>query len=441
MHPLVFAVLILTGILIFILPPKKVLIPILFSVFLIPLGQQLYIGGVHFLAIRIIILISLARILTIPKDKQGSKMAGGWSGIDSVFFAYVLIQAIAIIITYANADALINQSAMVLDTLGGYIVFRVFLRSRDEVNTTIKTLACVAAVVAVGMLIERFTLTNVFGLLKGVAQVPEIRDGRIRSQGSFQHALTAGAFATTCLPLFLIIWKNKSSRILAGLGLFAAMTMAFTTSTSTSILGFLAACVALLLWPLRKKMHLVRRGLVLSLVGLAFVMKAPVWFVIAHIDLTGSSSSYQRAALVDQFIRNFWSWWLIGSGTAGWGWDLWDVQNQYVAVGTVGGLAALIAFLMVISRGFSRVGISRNSAKSVSDEWIFWFLGAALFVDVVSFFGVNFFDQVRLLWCALVAIIVVLTVPLPMELPQTVKEQFVSKKRRLGMKRTVPAFR
>jgi hypothetical protein len=441
MHPLVLAALLIAGILIFLLPPKKVLIPILVAVFLIPLGQQLYIAGVHFLAIRIIILLALMRIITIPTEERSSRMAGGWTAIDTAFFSYVLIQAVAILITYRSSDAIINQSAMVLDVLGGYFVFRVLLRSRDEVNTTIKTLAFIAAVVATGMLIERHTLSNVFGLLKGVAQVPEIRDGRVRSQGSFQHALTAGAFATTCLPLFVMVWKNRSSRIIAALGLVAATVMALTTSTSTSLLSLLAGCLAVLAWPLRKKMQMIRRGLVLSLIGLAVVMKAPVWFVIAHIDLTGSSSSYQRALLVDQFIRNFWNWWLVGSGTAGWGWDMWDVQNQYVAVGTVGGLAALVAFILVISRAFSRIGMARKSSTSISDEWVYWLLGAALFVDVVSFFGVNFFDQVRLLWCALVAMVVVLTVPSPRDLPQPVREKIVPGKRRLGMKRSVPAYR
>ena len=42
-------------------------------------------------------------------------------------------------------------------------------------------------------------------------------------------------------------------------------------------------------------------------------MKAPVWALIARVDLTGSSSSYQRYQLVDMTIRHFGAWWLIGT--------------------------------------------------------------------------------------------------------------------------------
>jgi hypothetical protein len=145
-------------------------------------------------------------------------------------------------------------------------------------------------------------------------------------------------------------------------------------------------------------MRWVRYALAAVFVSLAIVMKAPVWFAIAHIDLTGSSSSYQRAELIDQFIRHFSSWWLIGTpSTAGWGWDMWDVQNMFVSAGETGGLAALICFIFVVSKSFAKVGTARKRAPSKKLEWWSWCLGAALFANVIAFFGVDYFDQVKMM--------------------------------------------
>jgi hypothetical protein len=263
------------------------------------------------------------------------------------------------------------------------------------------------------MVYEQMKMVNIFGLLGGVNAVPEVREGKIRSQAVFQHSLTAGTFAATAIPLFFLLWKNGKAKTLAVVGITAATVMTVTTQTSTSLLTYAAGIVAVLLWPIRKKMKMVRTGLVAGLVALHLVMKAPVWFLIARIDLTGSSSSYHRAELIDQFINHFSSWWLIGTKDAAtWGWDMWDAQNMYVSVGEAGGLAAFIGYILVISGCFSRLGIARKHAKDKKQEWFIWLLGSALFANVVAFFGVNYFDQSRIAWFALVSMICACTAPL-----------------------------
>jgi hypothetical protein len=157
----------------------------------------------------------------------------------------------------------------------------------------------------------------------------------------------------------------------------------------------------------------VRWGIVIGLVALQVVMKAPIWYVIAHIDLTGGSSSYHRAELINQFITHFSDWWLMGiKATGSWGLDMWDAQNQFVDVGVTGGLLALILFIAMISRSFRELGNARKAVDGdPKKEWVLWLLGAALFSHVVTFFGVNYFDQTKFVWFALLAMIAVATVP------------------------------
>jgi len=110
-------------------------------------------------------------------------------------------------------------------------------------------------------------------------------------------------------------------------------------------------------------------------------MDAPVWFLIARVDVTGSSTGYFRALLIDQFIRHFFDWWLVGTeSNAGWGEDMWDLSNQFVAEGFTGGLLTFIWFITMISRCFGRLGDKLKTLDGDRrQEWSQWLLGVALF--------------------------------------------------------------
>jgi hypothetical protein len=390
LHPAVLVAMLLAIVLFFVLPRKYVIVPVLVSIFLIPFGQQFYIGGVHLFVCRILILVAFIRARVSKVPKQKSSYAGGWNSIDTAFTYYVVISAAATMAQYPDVGALVNQIGYLWDYLLGYLLMRSLIRDEKDTFLAIKCFAGLMVLLAAAMVIEQMKMVNVFGLLGGVAPVPEVREGKIRSQAVFQHSLTAGTFAATAIPLFFLLWKNAKAKLFAIVGVVAATVMTVTTQTSTSLLTYAAGIGALFLWSVRKKMKMVRTGLVVVLVGLHLVMKAPVWFLIARIDLTGSSSSYHRAELIDQFVNHFSSWWLIGTKDAAtWGWDMWDAQNMYVSVGEAGGLAALVFYILVISRSFARLGDARKRAKTKKQEWFLWFLGAAMFANVVAFFGVN----------------------------------------------------
>jgi len=266
---------------------------------------------------------------------------------------------------------------------------------------------------AVCMVNERLTGQNVFGMVGGSRLVPEFRDGHYRAQGLFRHALLAGSYGATVLPLLILLWKRWKAKFVAGLGMAASLVMVFTSGNSTSILTLGMGIIAIFAWPFRKFTRLFRWGLSLGLVGLHLVMKAPVWFLIAHVAVMGSSSSDQRAHLVDLFIRNFGQWFLVGTNQNGsWGYDMWDTCNGYVQEGILGGLAALVLFIAVIAIAFSRIGRARKVVEGDREqEWLFWLLGAALFAHVVTFFGISYFENSQFYWFTLLAMICSATAP------------------------------
>jgi hypothetical protein len=418
LSPIVLVGLLVGILLMLILPRRFVIVPFLLCMFLIPLGQQIYAGGIHWLAGRILILAGLLKVSISRLTSKDEFLADGYNSIDRAFLWCVLCESAGVILQYMQSQALVNQFGFLIDYLGAYFLLRSLIRDKKDIYTAIKTMAFLTVILGFFMVREQQTLHNAFGSLGGVQSVPDIREGKTRSQGVFQHALMAGTFGASLLPLFLLLGKNGKSKAIALIGIAGCTAMTITSQSSTPLLAYVGGLLVVCLWPIRKKMQMVRRGIVVVLLGLAMVMKAPVWFVIAHIDLTGGSSGYHRAELIDVFIKHFRDWWLIGTKDIGsWGFDMWDTQNQYVNVGETGGLVALVLFLCMISRCFARIGDTRkNVGAGNSQIWFVWFLGATLFAHLVSFFGVNYFDQSKVNWFLLLAMISVATAQRPVEM-------------------------
>ncbi|MBZ5573688.1 MAG: hypothetical protein LAO09_17625 [Acidobacteriia bacterium] len=405
LHPLVAVAILLAIVLILFLPRKHIIVPILLSIFFIPKGQVVVLAQAHFTAAKILFLAGLIRWATSRRSQSGW-FAGSFNSVDRLFIALALLNTIVFSVQWMEIQALIKSLGDLLDMLGGYFVLRFAIQDNKDVKRTVKILALIAIVSAACMINEQLTGSNIFGRLGGIPETI-VRDGKIRSQAAFEVFITAGAFGATLLPLLVWLWSDEKSRISGLLGMFGATVMTITCYASTTLVAYAAGIFSLCLWPLRRQMRLVRWGLLLTLVGLHLVMHGPVWSLIEKVDLTGSSSSYHRYMLIDNCIRHFGDWWLLGfKGYDTWGFDMWDLSNQYVAYAVSGGLATLVVFIALISRSFAGLGTARKLvAGNRKQEWFFWCLGSALFAHVVAYFGIGYFDQMEFAWLALLAII------------------------------------
>ncbi|MGB7761582.1 MAG: hypothetical protein WBL61_17255 [Bryobacteraceae bacterium] len=377
--------------------------PLLLAIIFIPKGQVLVVAGAHFTMAQILILTGLARWIA---SRRPSPLAGRFNAIDRVFALWALSSLVVYSLQWMNSQAVIKTLGDSLNAMGGYFVLRFLIQDAEDVKRTIKLLALIAIIAAVCMVNEQLTGTNIFARLGGMPPMT-VRDGSIRSQAAFEVFITAGAYGATVLPLLVWLWSK--SKGIAALGMIGAIVMTFTCHASTTLSASVAGIFALCLWPLRKRMRLVRWGLVLTLVGLHLIMNGPVWSLIEKVDLTGSSSSYHRYMLIDNCIRHFGDWWLLGvKDYDKWGFDMWDLSDQYVAYAVSGGLLTLALFVGIISKSFGRLGAARRLAEGNRDEeWLLWCLGAALFAHVVTYFGIGYFDQMQFAWFALLAIICV----------------------------------
>jgi len=307
-----------------------------------------------------------------------------------------------------NMPAAVNASGDLIDTLGGYLVIRSLITDGEAVRRTIKTLAVLCVLFGITMIYEQIGHMNVFGLLGGISTWVPIREGHYRSGATLGY-LYAGAFSGVLIPMFLWLFAQRRCKLLAVAGLAGATAMVITSYSSTSWMAYMGSFVGMAFWPLRRKMRLVRWGIVAGLASLQMVMKAPVWALIARIDLTGSSSSEHRYMLVDMTMKHIAAWWLIGTPSyVNWGWDSWDLCNQFVVVALTGGMLSLLCYIGVFSGSFGALGKARKRVNGKGrQEWLLWALGSSLFATVVAHFGINYMAQLIMAFFALVACITV----------------------------------
>jgi len=239
------------------------------------------------------------------------------------------------------------------------------------------------------------------------------RLGALRAVAGFGNPVSAGVFGATLMPLSLALWW-KDHKSAAAAGCCAASVIVICSLSSTPVLAYTAALLGLCLWPLRRHLRLLRWSAVAALLGLQLVMNAPVWALIQRASVIGGSSGYHRYILVDRFFRHFGDWWLLGARNAGdWGYLSYDIANQYVGIGESAGLVPFVLFIAIIVYAFKYLGRARQLAADVAYRRFLWAIGCALLANVVAFFGLSYFDQLIVVWYALLAITSAVAVPSP----------------------------
>jgi hypothetical protein len=393
---------------------------------------------VHFYATRLLFMAGWLRLLWAKLSSSEALFVGGLNSMDKAFLLWALVRAFAVVAYYKGASAAaVNQAGFLVDVIGGYFLLRYLIQDEDDIFRFIKICACLVAVLGVSMMFEKVHNENPFGWIGG-RLIPDSREGSVRAQGPFGHAILAGTFGATLIALFCLYWKSGRSKLLATVGIAGASLMVVACASSTPLFAYLAVIFGACCWPLRNWMKLVLRSVVACLVALHLVMKAPVWFLIARVDLIAGNSGYHRARLIDQAIMHFRDWWLVGTDQAvTWGDDMWDLSNQFVAEAETGGLLTFIFFILFIAYCFRRIGKARKLVEGDNQrEWFFWLLGAAMLSHMAAFFGISYWDQVRISWFAMFAIVAAATVPV--FAAQTVPEE-TAPKFNLGLSRPRPA--
>ena len=396
--PVATSLLIACALALLFLPLRWAALPLLVGACYTTLGQEFTLGPFHLPVLRLLIVVGFIRVIL-----RGEGLAGFANGLDALMLGWGVWALVSSLFHENASAALVNRMGLVFNGCGLYFLFRVFCRSLPDVLALSRIIALVLIPLSLEMLFELETGRNLFAVFGNVNEFSDVRGGSTRAQGSFAHPILAGSVGAASLPLMLALWRGW--RLTAIAGAAACILMVYASASSGPILSAAAAVVALAMWPLRRHMRLIRWSLVAVYVLLEMVMKAPAYFLLARIDLTGSSTSWHRAALIDAAIEHLSEWLLVGtdftrhwmSYGVGWSGDHVDITNYYVNMGVYGGLPLMLLFIAILAKAFSFVGreTSMQGESGVEDgsRFVLWALGSALFVHAVSFMSISYFDQ------------------------------------------------
>lgn len=380
-----------------VVPRKWAPLPLLVGACYMTLGQRVELGPFHFTVLRILLFVGVMRVVV---RREGPAM--GLTRMDWLMLCWAAWALCSSAFHKLPGEVLVNHLGMVYNVLGVFFLIRCFCQSEEDVVGIVRWTAIILLPVALEMLFEQATHRNLFAVFGGVEEIPEVRNGRLRSQGPFAHSILAGTVGAVCAPLMIGIWRKHP--LAAKAGLAACLLMVVASASSGPVVSLIVAAFALILWRWRHFTRQMRIAAVLGYILLDLVMKAPAYYLMARVDLAGGSTGWHRAALIQSSIEHLGEWWFAGTDYTrdwmpygvSWSEDYCDITNYYLGLGVKGGLPLMLLFILIMWTGFHNVGHTlrwQAGCSTMEDQFFVWSLGACLLAHAATAVSVAYFDQ------------------------------------------------
>lgn len=382
-----------TSTLLLLLPRRWAPFPLLLATLYISHTRQLEIGPAHFSVIRILIVVGLVRVMM-----KGERVAGGIKSLDRMMILWAVWDVCSL--AFHNSDELIFRLGLLYDALGVYYLCRVFIVGLGDITTVFKVMCILMVPLSATMLVERLQGSNPLALIgfdtgEGVLTTK----GHFRAAGAFGHPILAGTLGAICLAMALYSWRQN--RKVALIGVFSSLCIIYASGSSGPIITAFSTLVAMAIWKFRRYLRALRWFAVGSILTLNVVMNEPIYYLIGRIDITGGSTGYYRAQLIQYAIEHFGQWGLAGTdSTLGWT-DVAidksssDITSHYIRMGVWGGLPLMLIFIITLNAGFAAVGRGLKFRKNspTTQQFLIWTLGCILFGHTVATLSICYFDQ------------------------------------------------
>lgn len=369
-------------------------LPFLVGACYMTFGQAVEIGPFTFTFLRLLILTGFLRLF-IRRETPGLPLTGldhlaiCWSGwtIASAFF-------------YDDIGAALSfRLGEVYNRFGIYLLFRTYIRTPDDVLRLVRATAICLLPLAIEMALELVTRYNLFSVFGGVSEGVYIRDGKPRAQGPFLHPILAGSVGAVCAPLFLSL--RGSFHQTYRVGIVASLLMVLASNSSGPVLSLFLALCATVMWNFRKHIRLIKLLLLPGYLILEILMSDPAYFLIARLNITGSSTGWHRVELIRSSLAHLDEWWLAGTNYTrhwmatgvSWSPDHTDITNFFIKAGVLSGLPAVALLISQFLIGLKYAGLLSTQQDTPFQNRLVWSLGCMLFSFAATGISVSFFDQ------------------------------------------------
>lgn len=382
-----------------VIPERYFLLPYILTACFIPTDQRVIILGLNFTVTRLLVAIGLFRVIFGESPNRLTL-----NNFDKLLIVWILCGALVYYLQRLQTAAFINRSGTLFEILGLFFIFKAKIKTWADVRFCIKCLAYCTMVIGLLVGLERATGKNPFVWLGCVATA--VREGRYRCQASFPHSIMLGLFWATLMPLFIGLIMTGKNKIVYIIAAITSVFIVFCSASSTPLLTMLFVLILLPTFRYRCYAGQFAVAMCALTFALHIVMQAPVWHLIARAGMVGGSTGWHRYHVIDQAIEHVNEWALLGTQTtAHWGYGLEDITNQYVVEGLNGGIFSLFLFIAVLI--FAIKLVLRYSLMPVIKDLkiLSWCICVSLIGHCISFFGVTYFGQIKILLCLMFSFI------------------------------------
>ena len=388
---------VITAVALLSVPRRWAPVALLVSCCYMTIGQGIDLGPFSMPIYRMTLLIGVIR--TVIRREW---LPGGLNAFDKLLMAWAAwVMLASLFHLWAPGSGPVYASGFIFNVALIYCLCRVWCQDLDDVTHVTRMLGILLVPIAVTMVLEHVQQRNFFAVFGGVPEGIYVRDGVIRSQGPFQHPILAGTVGAVCFPLMVGILHRH--RWPAVIGMAACVVITLASSSSGPAMSLIFGIGAIVLWRFRSWLGLAWAGGIVIYIALSIAMTRPAYYVISKFDLTGSSTGWHRARLIEASIQHLGEWWIFGTDkTVHWmGQGLTgaeqhsDLTNYYIFIGVIGGLPAMALVVAMVWRGFRAVGrLARElPERSPHDRFMVWCFGAGLFAHAMTSLSVAYFDQ------------------------------------------------
>ena len=208
-HPVGLAVVLILGMAMLFLPRRWAVLPMLCIACFVPMVQKIVILELDFNFLRIMVVFGVMRLLL-----KNEYLSYTWIPLDTVIILWAISAILIHTLQQGTFSALVNRLGFGFDAFGMYFLFRCLIRDWIDVDRIVLGFMLISVPVAAFFLLENRTGRNVFSVFGGVPEITVVRYGRLRCQGAFSHAILAGCFWASLIPLFTARWwKSAKDRV------------------------------------------------------------------------------------------------------------------------------------------------------------------------------------------------------------------------------------
>ena len=420
-HPLAGLIFFTSLVWAFCAPRKYLIWPVIMIACFISPAQRFAILGLDFHFLRAITLMLLVRIL-IFRDLKDVRLGKADLALTGLVAAIVLGT-----LARGGINPAMTTAGKMIELFCLYFIGRALIRNLDDVRGMLLGVGLLAVPVGISFIVEQYTRYNFFSLFGGIPEMTVMRDGKLRSQGSFAHPIIAGVFWASFAPMFMaqIFAKQQGfmNICIGWVGFIMCCICAFMTNSSTSIAGILVGLTGWCFYKFRNNLRMI----FWITMGFAFIihMASTRGFhgvIFTRISFISASTGYHRYMLFEGLFNNVPKWFFIGTNNRMFNRSFIDVTNQYILIALDGGIIALVLQLSLIEMGFKAVGRALKASVKRADTLLIFGVGVGYLVAIISFTAVSAYGE------AVIPLYMILGIMISLGDPGTVMKSFKNDK-------------